>query len=488
MALSEDDILQGAAPRLTLKTALLHAAPVVALSSFLALSVLVFGDGATSGPAQLALMLAGLIAAFVGLSCGKDFKALESEAYAFVSRALPAIYILLMVGVLIGLWSATGVIPTLIHYSIILIDPAYFAVTSMVLCALVSLCTGSSWSTVGTLGLALVTAGSLAGLNPALLAGAIISGAYFGDKLSPLSDTTNLAAGLTETNLIDHIRFLLWTTIPAFLIAGAVFFVLSVSDDAVQVPGDLGATVKALEAGFFISPWMLLPLAMTILLSIKRVPPLVALLIGGLISAVMGYGLQPAFSGSSLSQALEKLAAAAANGHTSETGLAVLDELLSRGGMSSFLNTIWLILSAMFLGGMMKAAGSLDILMAVLLKGASSSASILRRAGLTALGANALLADQYLSIAVTSQIYADPTRAANLDSRNLSRVIEDFGTVTSPLVPWNTCGAFLAGTLGVATLDYLPFAFFNLASPLVSLLYTVIGFKILYAVRPTANA
>lgn len=457
---------------------LLSLAPLVLLALFLIGSIATFGDATTGGPAQLALLMAGLAAGVIGLWRGHGWKELEEKTYEVVARAMPIVFILLAIGLLIGLWIAAGVIPALIYYSLQLISPALFYLATLILCALVSISIGSSWTTAGTIGLALVSAAQIAGLPAGIVAGAVISGAYFGDKLSPLSDTTNLAAGLTGTELFAHIRFLLWTTLPAFAVALIGFAILSFGVSAEVEVTRITQVSGALDESFSVSPLLLLPLAITLALAAFRVSAFAALIIGGLVGGVFGLLFQPALTADGFGAGLAALASAAANGFVSQTGVEQLDSLLSRGGMESFLTTIWLILSAMFFGGMMEKSGSLDVIVRLMIAGVKTGGGLMQRAGLTALLANIVTPDQFLAIAAPSQMYRKSFEEAGLETKSLSRVLEDFGTVTSPLVPWNTCGAYMAATLGVATFAYAPYAFFNLASPVISFIFAGIGFQV----------
>lgn len=457
--------------------------PIVTLVVLLAIAVAVFGDGTTGGPAQIALISAGMLTAYLGASRGIPWRSLEQAAVDAISSAMVAILILLMVGALIGVWIASGVIPTIIYYGSMVLDPSIFYVACLLLCAVVSIAIGSSWTTAGTVGIALISVAGAMGLSLEVTAGAIISGAYFGDKLSPLSDTTNLAAGLSGTELFTHIRFLLWTTVPAFLIALIffTFFSLSVSG---TVPVEQVENMRAtLAKKFTISGLLFIPLICMFLLAVRRIPPLVAIFLSILVGAIIGAFLQDtAVEVTSVLGAvgdqIETYWLAAATGFTLDSGNASLDDLLSRGGMVSMLTTIWLIISAMFFSGMMERTGILRRLLVALLTLFKKDGHLVSGAGITALAANIVTSDQYMSIVLTSRMYSDEFKRKGLDPANLSRVVEDNGTVTSALVPWNTCGAFMAGTLGVATFAYLPYCIFNLASPVVSHLYAATGFKI----------
>ena len=455
--------------------ALISCAPVLALCASLAIVVIIAGDGATSGPAQFALVLNGMIAGGIGLSRGVHWGRLEADAFKAVARALPIMVLLLMIGMLIGLWIASGVIPSLVYFGLRFLSPDYIYLAALAICALVSIAVGSSWTTLGTVGLAMTTIGGLLGAPPHIVAGAAISGAYFGDKMSPLSDTTNLAAAVSGADLFEHIRFLLITTAPAFLVAVAFFTALSFEPGGAADLAPAQEITDALEGAFTVNIWLLIPLALTLALAVRRVPAIPALFIGALSAIPFGLHFQSSLQATSVAETLRLLMTAAANGYSLTTGVTEIDSLMSRGGMESFLGTIWLIMAAMFFGGMMQASGSLDVIVRLLMTGAHTGGALMRRAGATSLLSNIITPDQFLSIALPGQMYEGHFRQAGLAPKSLSRVLEDFGTVTSPLVPWNTCGAYVAATLGVSTLQYLPYCVFNLANPVISFVFTVLG-------------
>ena len=465
--------------------------PIAVLVLLVITSVAVFGDETTGGPAQIALISAGMLTAFLGVRKGLSWTALEKAAVQAISSAMVAILILLMVGALIGVWISSGVIPTIIYYGSLVLEPSVFYVASLLLCAIVSVSIGSSWTTAGTVGIALISIAGAMGLSLEMTAGAAISGAYFGDKLSPLSDTTNLASGLSGTELFTHIRFLLWTTIPAFVIAVVFFTAISLSVTDVVPAEEMEAMRSTLTQEFSINGLLFIPLICMFLLALRRIPALVSIFLSILVGAVMGALFQSVSveTPSVLIVAGEHVRQywlAAATGFEFQSGNASLDDLLSRGGMVSMLTTIWLIISAMFFSGMMERTGVLQRLLVAILTLFKKDGHLISGAGVTAIAANIITSDQYMSIVLTSRMYSDEFKRKGLDPANLSRVVEDNGTVTSPLVPWNTCGAFMAGTLGVATLAYLPYCIFNLMSPLVSHAYAATGFKIVKLEPETA--
>lgn len=455
--------------------------PIVALVMMLATSIYLFGDGTTGGPGQIALISAGVLAGFVGMLNGHTWQSLELGVSESIKLALPAIFILLMVGTLIGTWMLSGTIPYLVYYGLQILVPEIFYVATLILSAIIAVSIGSSWTTAGTVGVALIGIANASGLSPAITAGAIISGAYFGDKLSPLSDTTNLAAAVTETELFEHIRFLLVTSVPALLISILFFGYHSLTASADIDESRIEYISQAIQNNYNLSHLLLLPLIVTLALAVMRQPAFTSLLAGAVTAAVLAAVIQPQlFPQMGGAETIKSIWSVAANGYESSSGNTTLDSLLSRGGMQSMLNTVWLILAAMFFGGMMDRSGALNVLVKYLIVGVHSGGALMRRAGLTAFGSNFITSDQYLSIALPSRMYADKFKELNLKSKNLSRVLEDYGTVTSVLVPWNTCGAFMAATLSVATTDYMYFCIFNICSPLISYTYALFNYQIDY--------
>ncbi len=457
--------------------------PVAILVTALSASVALFGDSTTSGPGQIALILAGVTAGLVGITHGVSWSELEKATAVSISRAMPALFILLMVGALVGVWMLSGTVPFLIYWGLQIIAPEIFYVATVVICSIVAVSIGSSWTTAGTVGVALIGIAAAAGMSVEVTAGAIISGSYFGDKLSPLSDTTNLAAAVSGSELFEHIQNLLWTTVPAILVALVYFSFASLDAAAEMEQGRIASISNAIEGSYNLSLWALLPALVTLGLAVSRQPAFLSLLAGVVAAALVGLMTQsvitmPADGDGAALSALKLIWLTAANGYESSTGLAILDELLSRGGMESMMSTIWLILSAMFFGGMMEKSGCLGAIVRYLLVGVETGSALMRRAGLTSLGTNIIASDQYLAIVLPAQMYAGKFKTMELKSKNLSRVLEDYGTTTSALIPWNTCGAFMASTLGVGTFAYLPYCIFNLASPVVSYVYALVNFKV----------
>ena len=397
-----------------------------------------------------------------------------------------AMLILLVVGALIGTWILAGVVPSMIYYGLQILSPGVFYAAACVICALVSIATGSSWTTASTIGIALVGVATAQNLNLGLTAGAIISGAYFGDKMSPLSDTTNLAPAVAGTELFVHIRHMMWTTIPSLVVALVGFAVIGWVSPVPDGTEDLDAILQALEQSFVIGPHLLLPPALVLVLVWRRMPAFPALLIGALIGAGFAFVFQPravlAFVGEPELPRFVGLVkgcwTALFAGFTLSSGNTALDELLSRGGMAGMLNTVWLILSAMMFGAVMETTKMLEKLAASVLSKVNSTGTLIAATLATSASMNVVASDQYIAIVLPGRMFRAEFRRRRLAPKNLSRALEDAGTLTSPLVPWNTCGAFMAQTLGVATFTYLPFCFFNLVNPLVSAAYGFTGFTI----------
>jgi NhaC family Na+:H+ antiporter len=460
--------------------------PVVVLILFLASSVYLFGDGSSSGPNQLALMLAAMVGALLGVRNGYTWDELQAGIVHGISLALGAILILLVVGSLIGTWILSGTVPTMVHYGLSVLSPSIFYPAACVLCAIVALATGSSWTTAGTIGVALIGIATAQGLHLGLAGGAIISGAYFGDKMSPLSDTTNLAPAMAGTDLFTHIRHMTWTTMPSIVLAIIGFAVAGFFTGGASDASDVAVIQRDIESQFRISWIMLLPAVLVIFLVIRKMPAFPALLIGALTGCVFAVVFQQdtvlRFVGETTvprTVALIKGAwMALFDGYSSSSGNAALDELMSRGGMSSMLNTVWLIVAAMMFGAVMETTKMLEKIASAILGMVSGTGSLITATLATSFGMNVVASDQYIAIVLPGRMFRAEFARRGLHPKNLSRSLEDAGTITSPLVPWNTCGAFMAQTLGVATFAYAPFAFFNLLNPLVAMVYGFTGFTI----------
>ena len=460
--------------------------PVVALIVLLALAVYLFGSDASSGPTQIVLIIGAAIAAIIAIRNGHQWADLQTAMIGGISTAMGAILILLAVGSLIGTWLMSGTVPALIYYGLELLDPQYFFVATCLICSIASLATGSSWTVAGTLGVALIGVAMGLSLSPAIAAGAVISGAYFGDKMSPLSDTTNLAPAVAGTDLFTHIRHMSWTTVPSYLIALVLYLVIGLGTDVSSDSVALEGLMATLNASFNITPIALLPLVVVFFLAMRKVPPLPTILFGAALGGLFAVVLQPdavlEFADASdlpTGLAMTKgVWLALADGYVATTGVAEVDDLLTRGGMSSMLVTIWLVIAALAFGAVMERAGMLERLIQGALKAAKSTGSLVTTVVLSCIGINIIAADQYIAIVLPGKMFQAEFKRRNLDPKNLSRILEDSGTLTSPLVPWNTCGAYMAATLGVATFAYLPFAFLNLINPLVSIFYGITGISI----------
>jgi NhaC family Na+:H+ antiporter len=462
--------------------------PLVFLICLLTLSVSLFSDNSSYGPNQIALLLAAGAASLVGLHLGIYWSDLEHAMVEGITLALKACLILLAVGSLIGSWMLAGTAPAVIYFGLGILDPAWFYPAALIICALVSLSIGSSWTTAGTVGLALVGIAQIMDLSTAATAGAVISGAYFGDKMSPLSDTTNLSPAMVGADLFVHIRHMAWTTGPSVIIALSLFAIMGLNAKAGQAPAsEINAARDLLEQNFTIGIPTLVPLALLLTLAMRKVPAFPAISIGALAGCVVALIWQPDLvrhfgdpdgTMSSWAASAKGLLMALADGFSIETGDTSLDELLSRGGMSSMLNTIWLIMSAMCFGGVMERTGLLQRIVDQLMKGVRGTGSLIATTVFTCIGMNIIAADQYIAIVLPGRMYRLEFERRGLAPQNLSRTLEDAGTMTSALVPWNTCGAFMAATLGVPTLSYLPYAFVNLLNPITAIIYGMTNFKI----------
>lgn len=464
------------------------AAPILLLILLVILAQVLFGGDSTQGPFQVALIVCALFAAAIAYKNGHDLQDLGKNAVDGISSAMGAIFILLAVGALIGTWSMAGTTATLTYYGVKFLNPEWFYLACLIICGAISLAIGSSWTTAGTIGVALIAISEVLGLNPAITAGAIISGGYFGDKMSPLSDTTNLSPAIAGTDLYTHIRAMLVTTIPSILIAAAIFAFIGYRNQVDTTAFDPTPALAALEASFNISFWTLLPLAVVLVMAVRRVPAFVAIMAGALAGGVVAVILQPqiviAFANDpALSTPLAMLKGvweSLATGFSISTGYPKIDELVSRGGMASMLGTVWLVLAAMSFGAIMDYTGMLRKLLEPLVRLATTAGRLMISVGVTAIFINIFAGDQYMAIVLPGTIFRQEFKKKKIAPQMLSRQIEDTATITSPLVPWNTCGAYMAATLGVATIAYLPYAFFNLINPILSFIFDAIGYQIQY--------
>ncbi len=459
--------------------------PIVSLVALVALSYFLFGDAGASGPNQVALVVATMIAVLIGWRKGHTMQALREAAIASVGSGIGAIFILFAVGALIGTWALSGTLIAMVYYGLQLLSPNYFYVTACAIAAVVSFSIGSSWTVVGTIGIGLMGIALNMDLDPAITAGAVISGAYLGDTTSPLSDSANLAAAAAGVDLYQHLRETALTSIPAVAIAMAVFVTLG-------RPGDFEANDKilAIQSAFAITPWLFLPLAVVVVLALFRVPPVTAILAGalagGILAVVAAPGRVIALAGgeAGMSSGLALLKGvwkALASGYVSTTGTPAIDQLVSRGGMASMLNTIWLIISALAFGGVVEKAGVLDRLMTPVIRAAKSAGRLVSSLVAAVIGTNVVTADQYIAIVLPGRMFKGAFAQRGFAPVVLSRTIAASGTPTSALIPWNSCGAYMAATLGVATFSYMPYAIFNFVSPLLAIGFAYAGVRMLRA-------
>lgn len=458
--------------------------PVFALVAMLAYNVYMYGGDALSGSNQFVLLLGGAVAAIIGIFNKVTFEQMLEEVSENIKSTATAIIILLMVGALAGTWLISGIIPTMIYYGLQVLNPTIFLAACVIICAIISVATGSSWTTSATVGIALIGIAQALDVSLGMTAGAILSGAYFGDKISPMSDTTNLAPAMAGTDLFTHIRYMLYTTIPTLSITLIVFVVIGLNIDTTGSANTEGI-LTALNSAINVSPWLFLVPALVIILIVKKTPPLVALLAGTLLGGLAALLFQPNVvaaigGGSSLNftTGYKGLMDAITIDTAIPTDNEALKGLFTSGGMSSMLNTVWLILCAMVFGGIMDAIGALASISKALLKLFHTTFGLFASTVASCLALNLTASDQYLAIVVPGKMYAQAYKDKGLAPENLSRTLEDSGTVTSVLVPWNTCGAYHSGVLGVDTFHYAGYAIFNWLSPFMTLLFSAFRIKI----------
>jgi NhaC family Na+:H+ antiporter len=459
--------------------------PIIILILLLTVNVLIFGADATSGPNQIAMILAAAVAGIVSYQLGYTWHEMEHCIVKSISSAMSAILILMMIGALSGTWLLSGIVPAMIYYGLKILNPTIFLFATCVVCALVSLATGSSWSTVATVGIALLGIGKTLGISEAVVAGAIISGAYFGDKMSPLSDTTNLAPAMAGTDLFTHIRYMVYTTVPALTLTLMIFFIWGFTLDTSAVVTQTDDVLAAIDNRFNLNPLLFIVPAVVLVMIIRKVPALPALLVGSLLGGIFAVIFQPnlvaEISGlhqQGIEASFLAVMKAMAVDISIETENAMITELLSSGGMYGMMNTIWLITCAMMFGGVMESSGLLRVIAERIIRFAHSTGSLVASTAATSLFFNVTASDQYMAIAVPGRMYADTYRKRGYKPELLSRTLEDSGTVTSVLIPWNTCGATQAKVLGVSTWAYAPYCFFCIISPLMTVLMAYLNFKI----------
>ena len=458
--------------------------PIFILIALLTLNVFLFED-TLAGSNQITLLLAAAVAGIIAHRLGLNWSKIRDKIVSTIGSAMPSILILLLIGSLAGTWMISGVVPAMIYYGLEIINPKLFLITAVVVSAIVSVATGSSWSTIATIGIALLGIGKAIGINEAIVAGAIISGAYFGDKMSPLSDTTNLAPAMAGTDLFTHIRYMAYTTIPSLTLTLIIFLIMGFRYDFAGAVVDVKSVQNSIDGTFNTSPLLFLVPVLLLTIIVLKVPPLPALFAGTLLGAIFGVIFQPE---------IIKEVAGVADNYAKASYISVMqsmfgdvslttsdpkvNELLSTSGMRGMLDTIWLILSAMVFGGIMESAGLLKRITQPIIKYAKSTGSLVASTVATCLFFNVTASDQYIAIVVPGRMYRKNYEEKGLKPEVLSRTLEDSGTMTSVLIPWNTCGATQSRVLGVDTWSYAPYAFFNIISPLMTILFAYLNIKI----------
>jgi len=459
--------------------------PILVLVGLLAVNVLlVYGDNALGGANQMALLFAATVAGIIAMYNGFNWKDILNGITKSISSALPALIILLLIGALAGTWLLSGIVPAMIYYGLDILNPTIFLFATCLICSIVSLATGSSWSTVATVGIALLGIGKALGMDSGLIAGAIISGAYFGDKMSPLSDTTNLAPAMAGTDLITHIKYMTLTTVPSIIITLIIFLIIGLFYDGGGQIVEIDTLKMAISSKFIITPWLFMVPVAVIVLIVKKVPAIPALFIGSLLGGIFAIVFQPdlllSLSGETniIKASYKTVIDAMTTNISIVTENELVNELLSSTGMFGMLNTIWLIICAMIFGGVMEKCGMLKRITQSIIKLAKSTGSLIATTAGSCIVFNITASDQYLAIVVPGRMFAEEYRERGLHPKVLSRTLEDSGTVTSALIPWNTCGAYHSGVLGVATGDYFMYCFFNLISPVMTIVFGYLGIKI----------
>jgi NhaC family Na+:H+ antiporter len=456
--------------------------PVGTLLVLLGLSFYLFRDTASYGPNQIALVFCGLMAAAVAYKNGMAWEGIRQAVVDGIASGLVAIMILLGVGALIGTWAMSGTISSMVYFGLKLLSPDFFYATTAIICAVVGFSIGSSWTVAGTIGIGMMGIAESMHLSPAITAGAVISGAYFGDKASPLSDTANLATAAAGSSLFDHIRESLWTSVPSLLLAVIFFGFLGTAGDF-----DSSATLNSLRTHSVVSLWSFLPLLVVLSLAMLRFPPFVTVFIGALVGGAMAVILAPTSvialaANAELPASLALLKGvwlALASGYHVTSGDPMVDKLLTRGGMASMLNTVWLIITALAFGAVVEHAGLLQRLMDPLIRKAKSATALVASVVGTCIGANILTSDQYIAIVLPARLFRQTFVDRGYSPVLLSRAVGDSATVTSPLIPWNSCGAYMAAALGISTVTFAPYCFFNLFNPLITIAFTAIGLRVL---------
>ena len=465
---------------------LVASIPILILIGLLAVAITLFGSDSLSGASQVALILAMAVCVLISTVFYRvEWKCFEQQISKTMGAIFITLLILLSVGMLAGSWMVSGIVPTLIYYGVQMLSPRFFLVTACIICAIVSLLSGSSWTTIATIGVALLGIGDALGMNEAWTAGAIISGAYFGDKMSPLSDTTILASSTTRVDIFEHIRYMMYTTVPALTISLIIFTVAGLGHGS-NATLHIEQYTQGLESTFNISAWTLIVPLITGILIARKTPSLIVLFTSSIMAGIVALVFQPHIltqiaGDATLSNAaaLTKGLAITYYGATSiDTGFAALNDLVSTGGMTGMLNTIWLIICAMCFGASMVASGMIQSITQVIIRWAKSRTSLVSSTVISGIFLNLTTGDQFISIVLTADTFKNAYKQKGFEQRLLSRTTEDAATVTSVLVPWNTCGMTQATVLGVPTLTYLPYCFFNLLCPLMTITIAALGWKI----------
>jgi NhaC family Na+:H+ antiporter len=461
--------------------------PIVVLIGLIGLTIWLFGIDATNGPLQVALLLSAAFASLIAFKNGHSVAAVADAAVGGVTSAIGAIFILLAVGALIGTWNMAGTIPTVVDYGIRLLNPSIFFLATAAICAVVGVVTGSSWTTAGTLGVAFVGMASVMGLSRATAAGAVICGAYFGDKMTPLSETTILVPKLVGGGLTvsRHVRNMFWTAGPALGISLLIFLFLGLGASAASDVSTDDA-LAVLRSAFNITGLNLLPIAFLVVCTVKKAPPFLAILGSALFAGILACFTQwsnvKAFVDEpglgAVPTGIKAIYDSMANGYVSKTGSPAIDQLFSRGGMASLLTTVWLVLAALSFAAILEHAGFLERILRPVVTKARTRGQLILAVNTSGIGLNVIAGDQYVADVLPSRMFAGEFTRRGLAPEALSRAVEDSGTVTSVLVPWNTCGAYISGVLGVSTASYFPYCFFNLLSPILDVLYGFVGFKV----------
>ena len=463
--------------------------PILILVTLLALNISIFGSDAILGASQVALLFSAGVAIWLAMWLFKvPWQDFEETIKSNIGDVTTAIVILFLIGAISGTWTVSGIVPTFIYYGVKIISPKVFLLTACIICALVSVTIGSSWTTIATIGVALLGIGKALGFSDGMIAGAIISGAYFGDKISPLSDTTVLASSMSKVPMFDHIRYLMYTTVPSIVITLVIFTILGFSHSGSD-SSLINEYTSVLDSKFNITPWQLIVPALTAVMIARRMPALIVLALSTATAAIAAIIFQPdiireigasiAGDGSNAKILFTGTIESIYNSISIETGNPEVNQLVASKGMLGMLNTVYLIICAMCFGAALKASGMLRHLASMILPLTKRRTSLVTSTVVTGTALNGIVSDQYLAIILTSSLFKDVYEKEGYENRLLSRSVEDSATVTSPLYPWSSCGMTQATILSVPTLAYLPYCFFNLISPLMSITVAAIGYKIL---------